>query len=80
MGIEETCGHLCPGDAHLNETLIDHLQKTQELLVLIVKAASEDNRTDDVGHSAAQEEGGIDGGTCVANSRDMGCGITQWWV
>lgn len=56
-------GHLCPRCAHLNETLIDHLQQLQELLVLIVKAASKDDGTDDVGDSAAQEERGLDGRT-----------------
>lgn len=63
VGREVVSGHLCPGCAHLNETLIDHLQQLQELLVFIVKAASKDDRTDDVGDSAAQEEGGFDGRT-----------------
>lgn len=63
MGREVVGGHLCPRCAHLNETLIDHLQQLQELLVLIVKAASKDDGTDDVGDSAAQEERGLDGRT-----------------
>lgn len=58
-------GNLCPGCAHLNKTPIDHLQQLQERLVLIVEASSKDNRTDDVGDSAAQEEGGFGGGTWV---------------
>lgn len=39
-----------------------HTQQRQELFVLVVKAVPEDNRTDDVGDSSAQEEGGIDEG------------------
>lgn len=53
---------LRPGGAHLNETLINHLQQFQELLVLIVKTAPEDHRTDDIGDGAAQEESGFNGG------------------
>ena len=65
LGVDrEVAGrHLCPGCAHLNEALIDHLQQLQELFVLIVKAAPKDNRTDNVGDSAAQEESGFGGGT-----------------
>lgn len=55
--------NLCPGCAHLNETPIDQLQQLQEHLVLIVEAAPKDNRTDDIGDSAAQEESGFGGGT-----------------
>lgn len=55
--------HLCPGCAHLNETLVDHLQQLQELLVFIVETAAKNNRTDDVGDSAAQDEGGLNGST-----------------
>lgn len=80
-------GHLCPRGAHLNETLIDHLQQLQELLVFIVEAASKDNRTDDVRDSAAQEEGGFNGGTWVGKLSMLetviwgtGWGIVQPWV
>lgn len=54
-----------------------HTQQGQELFVLVVKAVPEDNRTDDVGDSSAQEEGGIDegawggagrGGTAICES------------
>ena len=55
MDRDVTDGHLGPGCAHFYETLVDHLQQLQELLVLIVKAASKDDGTDDVGDSAAQE-------------------------
>mgnify|MGYP007073702746 CR=1 FL=1 len=65
MGWEVAGGHLCPGCAHLKETLVDHLQQLQELLVLIVEAAAKNNRTDDVGDSAAQDEGGLNGSTWV---------------
>ena len=58
-------GHLGPGCAHLDETLVDHLQQLQELLVLIVKAVSKDDGTDDIGDSAAQEESRFDGGPWV---------------
>lgn len=57
----ETSKHLCPGHAHLHKALIDHLHQALETLVLIVEAFSKDDRTDDVGHSAAQVEGGIYG-------------------
>ena len=62
MGVDRdvTDGHLGPGCAHFYETLVDHLQQLQELLVLIVKAASKDDGTDDVGDSAAQEESRFD--------------------
>lgn len=63
MDREVTGGHLGPGRAHLDETLVDHLQQLQELLVLIVEAASKDDGTDDIGDGAAQEESRFDGGT-----------------
>lgn len=59
MGREGPGGNLCQGCAHLHETL-NHPQQPQDLLVLIVKAASKDNGTSD---SVAQEESGSDGGT-----------------
>lgn len=87
MGREVAGGHLCPGCAHLNETPVDHLQQLQELLVPIVKAASKDDGTDDVGDTAAQEESGFGGGTWVieivylkAIIRSTGCGIIQSWI
>lgn len=39
-----------------------HTQQGQELFVLVVKAVPEDNRTDDIGDSSAQEVSGIDEG------------------
>lgn len=65
MGKEVAGEHLCPGRAHLNEALVDHLQKLQELLVLVVEAASKDDRADDVGDSATQKESGFDGSAWV---------------
>lgn len=67
-----TGGYLRPGRVHFSEPLINHLQQLQKLLVLIVKAASKENGTDDIADTAAEEEGGFDGGTWVMKISNVG--------
>lgn len=52
---------LSPGAAHDLEVVIDEANNGKQTLIVVVKAAAEDHRADNVGHGAAEHKRGVEG-------------------
>lgn len=52
---------LSPGAAHDLEVVINEADNGEQTLIIVVKAAAEDHRADDVGHGAAEHKRGVEG-------------------
>lgn len=52
---------LSPEAAHNLEVVIYELDNVEQALILVVKAAAEEHRADNIGHGAAQQNRGVEG-------------------
>lgn len=53
--------HLYPGTAHNLDVLIEFFHQAKKILIFIIKTILENNGTDDIARSTAQDEGRVTG-------------------